>query len=161
MRYILQKKVATIFFAVALVCTTMAASPAYANPTSSNNTTTADSITTSGTYGVYSDTKPTKSCRINNGERKSFQARAYGGYMYTNCLYNGKTRYSITVHNEGSSRLDVSVLYGNNNSRIYSTSIPAGQIYGFTIQGLKTDDKIYIQFTPHAYVPYRFSGHIQ
>ena len=160
MTYITLKKSATIFFTITLACAALMSTPAHATTNSSGDTTVTNSSSVSNTYGLYTDEKPTKSYKLKNGERKSFQASAYGGVMFTNYLYTGKTRYSITVHNEGSSRLDVSV-YDKYDKHIYTASVFEGQIYGFTVQGFKTSDEIYIQFTPRAYVPYRFSGHIQ
>ncbi|WP_146143595.1 hypothetical protein [Bifidobacterium callitrichos] len=119
-----------------------------------------DPTSTTAIYGLQSDEIPTTVCPIRNGERKAFKASATGGQMFTNCLYTGKTRYSITVHNEGSSNISVMVIK-RGGDWIYDTTVPAGQIYGFSVGGLKTSDRIYIQFTPYAYVSYRFSGHIQ
>lgn len=84
----------------------------------------------------------------------SFKGSAYNVNIYSNYKFTGKTTYTVSVHNSGTSKLSVKA-----KTRLHtygSTEIAAGEDGSITFSTNSESDAFYVQFSGSA-----FSGSVK
>ncbi|KAB8287422.1 hypothetical protein DSM100688_1509 [Bifidobacterium ramosum] len=80
--------------------------------------------------------------------------------LYTNYYFTGKTSYFTLTRNTGSNPIIVEA-YTTGKKVLKRITIPANHMASMTINGMKTNEKLYLGFHNQNGYWYSFAGHIR
>ena len=121
--------------------------------------TTYDLVATPPETGTRDGSIPSKVWEVNKSGKYSFSGSSYGGTLYTNWKFKGKSSYTITVNNTGSATVDVKAktlftAYG-------STRIAGGKSSTIELSGMNYGTSFYLAFTSVSGDGFSVSGSVR